>query len=124
MEYQTKLSVLSALVQVAKIKNLTSLFWVNYFLHLGYKRASSPYNLGKYYLLVEFVLIIFLPLFLPRLVLNSSKAMAMAITLLVIGAATFFAVIAAAVAAAVILLVGCEVLFFDLYCFFLKPKRD
>ena len=112
MEYQTKLSVLSALVQVAKIKNLTSLFWVNYFLHLGYKRASSPYNLGKYYLLVEFVLIIFLPLFLPRLVLNSSKAMAMAITLLVIGAATFFAVIAAAVATVVILLVGCEVLFF------------
>ena len=34
-------------------------------------------------------------------------AIAMAITLLVIGAATFFAV-----AAAVILLVGCEVLFF------------
>ena len=87
MEYQTKLSVLSALVQVAKIKNLTSLFWVNYFLHLGYK--GPPYNLGKYYLLVEFVLIIFLPLFLPRLVLNSSKAMAMAITLLVIGAATY-----------------------------------
>lgn len=50
-------------------------------------------------------------------------AIAMAITLLVIGAATFFAV-AAAAATAVILLVGCEVLFFDLYCFFLKPKRD
>lgn len=45
-------------------------------------------------------------------------------TLLVIGAATFFAVIAYAVATAVILLVGCEVLFFDLYCFFLKPKRN
>lgn len=99
--------------------------------------GTPPYNLGKYYLLVEFVLIIFLPLFLPRLVLNSSKAMAMAMamaiaiamaamamTLLVIGAATYLLLLQQQLLLQLLLLSGSEVLFFDLYCFFLKPKRD